>query len=68
MNYMMDKIAILDNKNEIVEMAEKIVKGLKENVKLNDSEKLMSIELAMALLNYDLYKISGDMQDEGFNN
>lgn len=68
MNYMMDKINVLENKDEIVGMAMKFVKELKMNKKLNDSEKLMSIELAMALLNFDLYKISGDMQDGGFNN
>lgn len=61
MNYMMDKINVLDNKDEIVGMAKKIVEELKMNKKLNDSEKLMSIELAVALLNFDLYKISGDM-------
>lgn len=60
MNYMLDKINLLDNKDEIKLVAEKIVNLLKEDSKLDDSEKLMTIELAMAQLNYDLYKISGD--------
>ena len=60
MNYMLDKINLLDNKDKIKLVAEKIVNLLKEDSKLDDSEKLMTIELAMAQLNYDLYKISGD--------
>lgn len=60
MNYMLDKINLLDNKNEIISVANEIVKLLKEDENLDNSEKLMTIELAMAQLNYDLYKISGD--------
>lgn len=60
MNYMLDKINLLDNKDEIINVANDIVKLLKEDKNLNNSEKLMTIELAMAQLNYDLYKISGD--------
>lgn len=60
MKYMMDKIEVHEKKDEIIASAKIIVEGLKENSNLNDSEKLMSIELALALLNYDLYKISGD--------
>lgn len=60
MKYMMDKIEVHEKKNEIIKRAMKIVDELKEDLDLNNSEKLMSIELAMALLNYDLYKISGD--------
>lgn len=60
MNYMLDKINLLDNKNNIIKTADEIVKLLKKNNNLNDSEKIMTIELAMAQLNYDLYKISGD--------
>lgn len=60
MNYMLDKINLLDNKNEIISVANEIVKLLKEDKNLDNSEKLMAIELAMAQLNYDLYKISGD--------
>lgn len=60
MNYMLDKINLLDNKNEIISVANEIVKLLKEDKNLDNSEKLMTIELAMAQLNYDLYKISGD--------
>ena len=37
-----------------------IVNMLKDDEKLDDSEKLMTIELAVARLNYDLYRISGD--------
>lgn len=60
MNYMMDKINLLENKDAIIQSAQEIVKMLKQNENLNDSEKLMAIELAIAQLNYDLYHISGD--------
>ena len=60
MNYMLDKINLLENKDEIIKVANEIVKMLKEDSFLNDSEKIMTIELAIAQLNYDLYKISGD--------
>lgn len=64
MNYMMDKINLLENKNTIIEGANEIVQLLIENKKLDDSEKLMTIELALAKLNYELYHISGDADDE----
>lgn len=64
MNYMMDKINLLENKDAIIDEADKIVKKLIENNKLDNSEKLMAIELAMAKLNYQLYHISGDNTEE----
>ena len=60
MNYMLDKINLLENKDNIITVAEKIVEMLKNDENLDDSEKLMTIELAVAKLNYDLYNISGD--------
>ena len=60
MNYMLDKINKLPNQDVIKKAAEKIVKQLKSNKDLNNSEKLLAIELAVAQLNYDLYNISGD--------
>ena len=60
MNYMLDKIKLLENKDNIINTANDIVKLLKEHKGLNDSEKIMTIELAVAQLNYDLYHISGD--------
>ena len=57
---MLDKINLLENKDEIINMAKEIVKSLEENKNLDDSEKLMTIELAVAQLNYDLYHISGE--------
>lgn len=57
---MLDKINLLENKDEIINTAKEIVKKLEENKNLDDSEKLMTIELAVAQLNYDLYHISGD--------
>ena len=60
MNYMLDKIKLLKNKDEIINSAEKVVKELIDNQKLDNSEKLMTIELAIAKLNYILYNISGD--------
>lgn len=63
MKYMLDKIELHDKKEEIVKTSNEILKLLKENNELNDSEKLMTIELAVAQLNYDLYKISGDNEE-----
>ena len=60
MNYMLDKINVYPKNKEIKSVANEILKLLYENKDLNDSEKLMTIELAVAQLNYDLYKISGD--------
>lgn len=60
MNYMLDKINLLEKKDEIKNASLEIVNLLKENKNLNDSEKLMTIELAVCQLNYDLYNISGD--------
>ena len=60
MNYMLDKLNLLENKDNIIAVAEKIVEMLKKDENLDDSEKLMTIELAVAKLNYDLYNISGD--------
>ena len=60
MNYMLDKINLLDNREVIISSADKILKMLMEDKNLNDSEKLMAIELAVAKLNYELYNISGD--------
>ena len=63
MNYMLDKIEVHEKKDEIIKTSDEILKILKENDNLNDSEKLMTIELAVAQLNYDLYKISGDSSE-----
>ena len=57
---MMDKINLHENKDEIIKIADKIVKLFEEDENLDDSEKLMTIELAVARINYDLYHISGD--------
>lgn len=62
MKYMMDKINVYEKKNEVIDSAKKIVELLESDDRLNDSEKLMAIELAMALLNHDLYNISGDVE------
>ena len=64
MNYMLDKIELLENKEAILNGAEEIINSLLENEKLDKSEKLMTIELAMAKLNYELYNISGDSKEE----
>lgn len=60
MNYMLEKLEKLENKDVILNAGYKIVDELLKNSNLNDSEKLMAIELAMAKLNYELYHISGD--------
>ena len=62
MNYMLDKINLLPKKDEIIGCANQIVMLLKENQNLDNSEKLMTIELAVAQLNYDLYHISVDVE------
>ncbi len=64
MNYMLDKINVLENKEAILNGAKEIVDNLLANEKLDKSEKLMTIELAMAQLNYELYNISGDAIEE----
>ncbi len=63
MNYMMDKINLHKNKDEIIKIAEEIVRLLEDDEKLDNSEKLMTIELAVARINYDLYHISGDSDE-----
>lgn len=63
MNYMLEKINVLENKEVILKGAEEIVDILLKNEKLDKSEKLMTIELAMAMLNYKLYNISGDNEE-----
>ena len=60
MKYMLDKVEVHENKEEIIKTSNAIIKCLKDNKNLNESEMLMTIELALAQLNYDLYKISGD--------
>ena len=60
MNYMMDKIVLHKNKEEIMKVADELIKVLMDDKKLDNSENLMTIELAMAKLNYDLYNVSGD--------
>ena len=60
MNYMKDKIVLHKNKEEIMKVADELIKVLMDDEKLDNSEKLMTIELAMAKLNYDLYNVSGD--------
>lgn len=60
MNYMLDKINLLENKDEIIKVANEIFEILINDDKLDNSEKLMTIELAMAKINYKLYNISGD--------
>ena len=64
MNYMLEKIEVLENIEAILQGAEDIVNSLLENEKLDKSEKLMTIELSMAKLNYQLYNISGDNNEE----
>lgn len=60
MRYMLDKIEKHEKKDEIIRMAQEILKLLKEDLELDNSEKLLTIELAVAQLNYDLYGVSGD--------
>ena len=57
MDYMLDKINLLENKDNIIKVADDIYKLLMENPNLDDSEKLMTIELAVAKVNYNLYKM-----------
>ena len=66
MKYMLDKVEVHENKEEIIKTSNAIIKCLKDNKKLNASEMLMTIELALAQLNYDLYKISGDNDKQLF--
>ena len=43
MRYMLDKIDLHSNKDEIKKIAAEIVKILKEDEKLDDSEKILTI-------------------------
>lgn len=61
---MLEKINLLDNKDDIINGADDLIELLMQNEALNKSEKLMTIELAMAKLNYILYNISGDQTKE----
>ncbi len=63
MDYMLDKIKLLENKDNIINTAEEIVKSIKNNNNLNDSERIMTMELAMAELNYDLYNFKKYKKD-----
>ncbi len=64
MKYMLDKIELLEKKDEIISLADKIFDLLIQDKNLDESEKLMTIELAMAKVNYELYHISGDGDDK----
>ena len=67
MNYMLDmldKINVFENKEAILQGAEEIVNSLLENEKLDKSEKLMTIELAMTQLNYKLYNVNKERKKE----
>lgn len=61
---MLEKINLLENKDDIINGADELVELLMNNEVLNKSDKLMTIELAMAKLNYILYNISGDQTKE----
>ena len=53
------------NTKQVVKELEKVIDAefiILPDKKLDNSEKLMTIELAMAKLNYDLYNVSGDKQ------
>ncbi len=60
MNYMYDRLELLANKQAIYNSADAIFDILINDENLDDSERLMAIELAMAKVNYKLYNISGD--------
>lgn len=62
MNYMLEKINLLENKDSIIRAADKIVESLRNDDDFDNSEKLLVIELAVAKLNYELYRISGDVK------
>lgn len=62
MNYMLEKINLLENKDSIIRAADKIVESLRNDDDFDNSEKLLVIELAVAKLNYELYQISGDVK------
>lgn len=64
LNYMLEKLNLLENKDAILKGADEVVDALMKNENLDKSEKLMTIELAMAKLNYELYNISGDQPKE----
>ena len=62
-NYMLDKLNKLEKKDVILGAGDKIVEELINNKDLDDSERLMAIEYAVAKLNNILYNISGDEKE-----
>ena len=62
-NYMLDKLNKLEKKDVILGAGDKIVEELINNKDLDDSERLMAIECAVAKLNNILYNISGDEKE-----
>ena len=64
MNYMLDKLNKLEKKDVILGAGDKIVEELINNKDLDDSERLMAIEYAVAKLNNILYNISGDEKEQ----
>ena len=63
MNYMLDKLKVHPNGEKIIDMAYDIVDKIKEDERFNDSEKLLIVDLILAKINYDLFKISGDKSE-----
>lgn len=63
MNYMLDKIKIHPKGEEIIKTAYEIAEQIKKDEKFNDSEKLLVVDLVLAKINYDLFKISGDKSE-----
>ena len=63
MNYMLDKLKVHPNGEKIIDVAYDIVDKIKEDERFNDSEKLLIVDLILAKINYDLFKISGDKSE-----
>ena len=63
MNYMLDKLKVHPKGKEIIDMAYSVVDKIKEDVRFNDSERLLIADLILAKISYDLFKVSGDKSE-----
>ena len=53
---LLDRIQLLENKKEIMELANELLTIILNNKTLPDNDKLMTVDLLNALVNNQLYK------------
>lgn len=60
MNYMLDKLKLHPKGEEIIKVAFEIAEKIESDDRFLANEKLLLMDMIVAKINYDLYKISGD--------